>query len=40
VKLIGTFESGTGRYGPDAARFRFTISEISSVKQAPPDARF
>ena len=37
VKLIGTFESGTGRYGPDAARFRFVIREISSVKKAPPD---
>jgi hypothetical protein len=35
VKLIGTFESGSGRYGPDAARFRFTIGEISSVKKAP-----
>jgi hypothetical protein len=35
VKLIGTFESGTGRYGPDAARFRFTIKEISSAKKAP-----
>jgi hypothetical protein len=35
VKLIGTFESGTGRYGPDAARFRFTIREISSAKKAP-----
>jgi len=34
VKLIGTFESGTGRYGPDAAQFRFTISEISLVKKA------
>jgi hypothetical protein len=37
VKLIGTFESGTGRYGPDVAKFRFTIREISSVKKAPPD---
>ena len=37
VKLIGTFESETGRYGPDVARFRFTIREISSVKKAPPD---
>ena len=37
VELIGMFESGAGRYGPDAARFRFTISEISSVKRAPPD---
>jgi len=34
VKLTGTFESGTGRYGPDAARFRFTIREISSVQKA------
>jgi hypothetical protein len=40
VKLVGTFESGTGRYGPDAAKFRFTIIEISSVKKAPLDARF
>jgi hypothetical protein len=37
VKLIGTFESETGRYGPDVAKFRFTIREISSVKKAPPD---
>jgi hypothetical protein len=37
VKVIGTFESGTGRYGPDAAKFGFTIREISSVKRAPPD---
>ena len=36
VKLVGTFESGPGRYGPDADKFRFTISEISSVKKAPP----
>ena len=35
VKLIGTFESGADRYGPDVAKFRFTISEISSVKKAP-----
>jgi hypothetical protein len=40
VKLTGTFESGAGRYGPDAAQFRFTISEISSVKKAPPEAHF
>ena len=40
VKLIGMFESGTGRYGPDAAKFRFTITEIPSVKNAPPDAHF
>ncbi len=37
VKLIGTFESGPGRYGPDVDKFRFTIREISSVKKAPPD---
>jgi hypothetical protein len=37
VKLVGTFESGTGRHGPDVAKFRFTIKEISSVKKAPPD---
>lgn len=34
VKLIGTFESRTGPYGPDVAPFRFTIREISSVKKA------
>lgn len=34
VKLIGTFESGADRYGPDVARFRFTISEILSVRKA------
>jgi hypothetical protein len=38
VKLNGTFESEAGRYGPDAAQFRFTISGISSVEKAPPDA--
>jgi hypothetical protein len=38
VKLIGTFEAGNGRYGPDVARFRFTIKEISSVKKALSDA--
>ena len=32
VKVTGLFESGVDRYGPDVARFRFTISEISSVK--------
>jgi hypothetical protein len=37
VKLVGTFESGTGRYGPDVAKFRFTIKELSSVKKAPPE---
>lgn len=38
VKLIGKFESGGGRYGPDVARFRFTITEISAVKKEPQDA--
>lgn len=33
VALRGTFESGGGPYGPDAARFRFSISEISSVAE-------
>jgi hypothetical protein len=36
VKLIGTFEIGNSTYyGTDAAPFRFTIREISSVKKAP-----
>jgi len=35
VKLIGTFESGAYSYGPDGARFRFVISEISSAGKAP-----
>jgi hypothetical protein len=35
VKLIGTFESGAYSYGPDGARFRFVISEITSVEKAP-----
>jgi hypothetical protein len=37
VKMIGTFEADTQRYGPDGARFRFVIREISSVEKAPPD---
>jgi hypothetical protein len=37
VKLIGTFEGDAHRYGPDGARFRFVIREISSVDKAPPD---
>jgi hypothetical protein len=37
VKLVGAFESGSGRYGPDVARFRFIIADISSVKKAPSD---
>ena len=32
VKVTGLFESGVDRYGPDVARFRFTITEISSVE--------
>lgn len=35
VKLIGAFESDVYPYGPDGARFRFVISEISSVEKAP-----
>jgi len=31
VELVGIFESTGGRYGPDAARFRFSITEIKSV---------
>ena len=33
VKLIGTFESSKGRYGPDGARFQFLISRIMSVSK-------
>ncbi len=36
VKLTGTFEADSQRYGPDGARFRFAISGISSVGAAPP----
>jgi hypothetical protein len=36
VKLIGTFEADAHRYGPDGARFRFTITGILSVEKAPP----
>ena len=32
VKAIGKFETA-GRYGPDAARFRFVVSGISSVEK-------
>jgi hypothetical protein len=32
VKVTGLFEFGVDHYGPDVARFRFTISEISSVE--------
>jgi hypothetical protein len=33
VKLIGTFDSSSGRYGPDGARFQFSISRIISVSK-------
>jgi hypothetical protein len=35
VTVTGTFESGADRYGPDVARFRFTVTGISSVGAAP-----
>lgn len=38
VKITGLFESGPDRYGPDIARFRFTITDISSVEKVPPEA--
>jgi hypothetical protein len=37
VKLLGTFEGDAHRYGPDGARFRFVIREISSVEKGPTD---
>ena len=36
LTVTGTFESGADRYRPDVARFRFTITGISSVGPAPP----
>jgi hypothetical protein len=33
AKLIGTFDSSRGRYGPDGARFQFSISRILSVSK-------
>lgn len=39
VKVTGLFESGPDRYGPDVARFRFTITDITSVEKGPPEAR-
>jgi hypothetical protein len=33
VKLIGTFDSSRGRYGPGGARFQFSISRIISVSK-------
>lgn len=38
VKLSGTFETGAGRYGPDAAPFRFTITGILSIAKPLSDA--
>ena len=35
VELIGVFESGDSPYGPEAAKFRFMIQEISWVKKVP-----
>jgi hypothetical protein len=35
VKLVGTFEYSGYGYGQDGTRFRFVISEISSVEKAP-----
>jgi hypothetical protein len=37
VHLVGKFEGGAERYGPDAARYRFVITEIASVEKNPPD---
>jgi hypothetical protein len=37
VNLVGTFEANANRYGPDGARFRFVIREISSVEKAGPN---
>lgn len=33
VQLVGTFESDGEPYGPDVARFRFSISQIISVSK-------
>ena len=33
VELVGIFESAAGRYGPNAARFRFSISQVRSVAE-------
>jgi hypothetical protein len=33
VKLIGTFDTSRGRYGPDGARSQFSISRIISVSK-------
>jgi hypothetical protein len=36
VRLIGTFESTGGPYGPDSARFRFTIAQVLSAEKVEP----
>jgi len=33
VELVGTFESRGGGYGPDAARFRFSITQVNAVSE-------
>ena len=33
VKLIGTFENSGKEYGPDAARFRFSVSQVKAVSR-------
>ena len=33
VRLIGTFEDAGGPFGPDVARFRFTISQVLSAEK-------
>jgi hypothetical protein len=35
VTLSGRFEGSGGPYGPDAAPFRFSVSEIMSVEKSP-----
>ena len=34
VEVVGVFESDRGPYGPDIARFRFTISQVNAVSEA------
>jgi len=36
--LTGMFESGADSYGPDAAKFRFVITEISAVEKSVSEA--
>jgi len=33
VEVVGIFESNGGPYGPDVARFRFSISQIKSASE-------